>query len=106
MKEGKIISVIGVVIDVQFAPEDMPKVYDALIIKDKNLEDLVLEVEAIIDENIVRALSMRTTYGVKRGMKVVNTGKQIRVPVGRATLGRILNVLGEPIDNKGKIGLL
>ncbi len=103
MKEGKIISVIGVVVDVQFDSDKMPKIYDALIVKDKNIENLVLEVEAVIDENVVRTLAMGTTFGLKRGMKVVSTGKSISVPVGEAVLGRILNVLGEPIDNKGQV---
>ncbi len=98
MSEGKIISIRDVVVDIQFPVDQTPKVYDALIIEDKKLGNLVLEVEAIIDEGIVRTVALGNVYGFKRGTKVRNTGHPIEVPVGDETLGRIFNVLGEAVD--------
>ncbi len=99
MKTGKIISVRGIVVDVQFATEDLPKIYDALIIENKKVGKITLEVQAIIDTTLVRAVAMGDVYGVSRGTAVINTGEPIKVPVGENTLGRIFNVLGEPIDD-------
>ncbi len=99
MKTGKIISVRGIVVDVQFATEDLPKIYDALIIENKKVGKITLEVQAIIDTTLVRAVAMGDVYGVSRGTSVINTGEPIKVPVGENTLGRIFNVLGEPIDD-------
>lgn len=103
MSEGKIISVRGVVVDIEFKEEETPKVYDALLLKDEKIGVLTLEVEAILDMGKVRAVAMGDVYGLKRGMKVTNTGKPITVPVGEATQGRLLNVLGEPVDEQGPI---
>ncbi|MFN4212639.1 MAG: F0F1 ATP synthase subunit beta [Microgenomates group bacterium] len=97
---GKIIAVRGVVVDVEFPPEETPKIFDALVVEENKL---VLEVEMVLAPGSVRALAMGSPFGLKRGMKVVNTGKPIEVPVGEETLGRIFNVLGENIDEKGKI---
>ncbi len=97
--KGKIISIRGVVIDVQFEIDQTPKVYDALEVfyQDKKL---VLEVEAILKPGLVRAIAMGDTFGLKRGLEVLNTGKPIEVPVGEVTLGRLFDVLGNPIDEK------
>jgi F-type H+/Na+-transporting ATPase subunit beta len=98
MTEGKIISIRGVVVDVQFPQDKTPKIYDALTIEDKELGTITLEVEAIIEPGVVRTVAMGNVYGLKRGTKVMNTGKPIEVPVGEVGLGRIFNVLGEAID--------
>jgi F-type H+-transporting ATPase subunit beta len=103
MTEGKIVSVRGVVVDVLFPEESTPRIYDALIVQDKKLGKLVLEVEAVMGGGMVMALAMGNVYGLKRGAKVVNSGAPISVPVGEEHLGRIFNVLGEPIDEMGKI---
>ncbi|MFA5714573.1 MAG: F0F1 ATP synthase subunit beta [Candidatus Paceibacterota bacterium] len=97
---AKIIQVIGPVIDVEFEEGKVPALYTALKLKDKNL---VLEVEQELGENKVRCLAMGPTEGLKRGDEVLDTGKPIEVPVGKDALGRLLNVLGEPIDNQGEI---
>src|SRR3989344_4663413 len=100
MIEGKITAVRNVVIDAEFPEKETPKIYDALIVEDKNIGKLVLEVQAILDQGKVRALAMGNVYGLKRGMRIVNTGKAIEVPVGEETLGRIFDVLGNVIDEK------
>jgi len=103
MSQGKVISVRGVVVDVKFPENETPRIYDALVIKEKDVPKLTLEVEAIIGNGIVRALAMGNVYGLRRGAAVHNTGKPITVPVGEKFLGRIFNVLGEPIDELGEI---
>jgi F-type H+-transporting ATPase subunit beta len=103
MFEGKIVEIRGVVVDVVFAEDKTPKVYDALIAETKKAGKLVLEVEAILGGGRVRAVTMGSAYGLKRGSKVFNTGKTIEVPAGKETLGRIFNILGEPIDEKGEV---
>ncbi|MEJ2484080.1 MAG: F0F1 ATP synthase subunit beta, partial [Gemmatimonadota bacterium] len=103
---GKIVQVIGPVIDAQFAPDDMPEIYNALELnwdRDGKAERLVFEVAQHIGRNQVRAVAMDSTDGVRRGMEIVDTGQAISVPVGEAALGRILNVLGEPVDEKGPV---
>ncbi len=105
MNEGKILSVRGVVIDVEFPEDKTPKIYDALRVKKtvgKKTETLILEVQAILNSGLVRAVAMGDVFGLKRGSLVENTGKSIEVPVGEETLGRIFNVLGEPIDQEKK----
>jgi F-type H+-transporting ATPase subunit beta len=94
---GKVVQVIGPVLDVEFEPEHLPELYNALIVE---LEDrrVVVEVEQHIGRNQVRAVAMSTTDGVVRGMPAVDTGQPITVPVGKPALGRILNVVGEPVD--------
>ncbi len=104
MADGKIISVRGVVVDVQFEEDETPQIYDALTVNDKDLGELTLEVEAILRPGLVRAVVMGNAFGLRRGIKTVNTGKPIQVPVGRETLGRVFNVLGQPVDEKGSIG--
>jgi F-type H+-transporting ATPase subunit beta len=101
MSNGKIVQVIGAVVDVQFPRESMPKVFDAL--KMSNPE-LTFEVQQQMGDGVVRTIAMGSTDGLRRGMDVLATGSPIQVPVGQATLGRIMNVLGETIDEQGPIG--
>ena len=100
METGKVVEIIGAVIDVQFARDSMPKVFDALKVDQSGL---TLEVQQQIGDGIVRTIAMGSTDGLKRGLSVNNTGAPINVPVGEKTLGRIMNVLGEPVDNAGDI---
>ena len=101
MSSGKVVQVIGAVVDVEFPRDSVPKVYDALIITDKGL---TLEVQQQLGDGIVRAIAMGPSEGVSRGLSVDNTGAPIAVPVGIETLGRIMDVLGNPIDERGPIG--
>lgn len=101
MSTGSIVQVIGPVVDVEFPRDAVPTVYDALLVSDH--DDLTLEVQAQLGDGIVRTIAMGVSEGLKRGMKAENTGQPIQVPVGQATLGRIMNVLGEPIDNAGEV---
>lgn len=96
--EGKIIAIRNVVVDVQFPQGSVPNVFDALVIEDAGMEKLILEVEAVLDDGVVRTVAMGNVYGLKRGDIVRNTGKPIEVPVGEEGLGRIFNVLGELVD--------
>jgi len=100
MEAGKVVEIIGAVIDVQFSRDSMPKVFDALKVDESGL---TLEVQQQIGDGIVRTIAMGSTDGLKRGLSVNNTGAPINVPVGEKTLGRIMNVLGEPVDNAGDI---
>ena len=99
---GQVAQVIGAVVDVSFEGE-LPPILAALE-TENNGQRLVLEVAQHLGENIVRTIAMDATEGLTRGQKVVNTGRQISVPVGPQTLGRIVNVIGEPIDERGPIG--
>lgn len=98
---GRIVQIIGAVIDVEFPRDSVPRVYDAL---DVSQSETVLEVQQQLGDGVVRTIAMGTTEGLKRGIEITNTGAAISVPVGKATLGRIMNVLGEPIDEAGEIG--
>ncbi|MDG6778705.1 F0F1 ATP synthase subunit beta [Thiomicrorhabdus sp. zzn3] len=100
MMSGKIVQVIGPVIDVEFKGADLPKIYDALKVDELGL---TLEVQQQVGDNVVRAIAMGSSDGLKRGMEVKNTGEAISVPVGKATLGRIFDVLGNAIDNAGPV---
>jgi F-type H+-transporting ATPase subunit beta len=100
MSSGKIVEIIGAVIDVEFPHDQVPSVYDALRVDDNGL---VIEVQQQIGDGIVRGIAMGTSDGLKRGLAVSNTGKPISVPVGKGTLGRIMDVLGEPIDEAGDV---
>src|SRR5512147_634857 len=101
-KFGKIVAIIGPVLDVEFDAGHLPDIYNALRIQAKTAEtgaiDIIAEVEQHLGENRVRAVAMKPTDGLQRGMSVIDTGAAISVPVGPATLGRVLNVLGEPVD--------
>jgi F-type H+/Na+-transporting ATPase subunit beta len=99
--KGKVVQIIGAVIDVAFSREAIPKIYDALVVEEANL---VLEVQQQLGDGVVRAIAMGSTEGLARHLTVRNTGAPITVPVGKKTLGRIMNVLGEPIDEAGDIG--
>jgi len=101
MNQGKIVQIIGAVVDVEFPRTAIPRVYDALKLVDT---DLTLEVQQQLGDGIVRTIAMGSTDGLKRGLAVQNTGAPITVPVGKATLGRIMDVLGNPVDEQGPIG--
>ncbi len=104
MSTGKIVQIIGAVVDIEFPQDSVPKVYDALkVTSESQNQGLVLEVQQQIGGGVVRAIAMGASEGLKRGLEVVNTEAPIAVPVGTATLGRIMNVLGEPIDEAGPI---
>ncbi|RKV79082.1 MAG: F0F1 ATP synthase subunit beta [Neisseria sp.] len=100
MSQGKIVQIIGAVVDVEFPRDSIPYVFDALKLSDV---DLTLEVQQQLGDGVVRTIAMGSTDGLKRGYAVVNTGKPISVPVGNATLGRIMDVLGNPVDEAGPI---
>ena len=104
---GRVVQVIGPTIDAEFEPEHLPEIYNALALSweddDGTAHDLVCEVAQHIGRNQVRAVAMDATDGVRRGMEVVDTGHPITAPVGEASLGRILNVLGEPVDEMGPV---
>lgn len=100
---GEIVQIIGPVIDVEFKGGDLPEIYDALeIIKDDGTK-VVTEVQQLLGQNTVRSVAMSSTDGLRRNMKVINTKAPIKMPVGDGVLGRILNVLGEPVDNMGEV---
>ena len=101
MSSGRIVQIIGAVIDVEFPRDSVPKVYDALMVPEKGL---TLEVQQQLGDGVVRAIAMGSSEGVSRGLAVENTGAPISVPVGIETLGRIMDVLGNPIDECGPIG--
>ncbi len=101
--EGLITQIIGPVIDVEFAQGELPEIYTALKIYNENGDCTVAEVQQMLGSNRVRTVAMSSTDGLKRGMKVVNTGEPIKIPVGKPILGRILNVIGEPVDKMGDI---
>ncbi len=98
---GKVIQVIGAVIDVEFPRAEVPRIYDALYLKD---QDLTLEVQQQLGDGVVRTIAMGSSEGLQRGLPATNTGAPISVPVGPKTLGRIMDVLGRPIDELGPIG--
>ena len=100
MSEGKIVQIIGAVVDVEFPRDAIPRVYDALKLVDR---DLTLEVQQQLGDGVVRTIAMGSSDGLKRGLAVKNTGAPITVPVGQATLGRIMDVLGNPVDEAGPI---
>lgn len=106
---GKIIQVIGPVLDVEFESDHLPELYNALRVEGTTESGtpikVTVEVQQHIGRNQVRAVAMSTTDGVERGMDVIDTGSPITVPVGAAALGRILNVIGEPVDNGAPIAL-
>ena len=101
MSSGEIVQIIGAVVDVEFPRDAMPKVYDALTVADKGL---TLEVQQQLGDGVVRTIAMGASEGLQRGLTVTGTGAPISVPVGQKTLGRIMDVLGEPVDNAGPVG--
>ena len=109
MSIGQIVQVIGAVVDIEFPRDAMPKIYEALVLKNDEADSLAengltFEVEQQLGDGVVRTIAMGTSEGLRRGMKVETTGREISVPVGPKTLGRIMDVLGRPIDDCGPIG--
>ncbi len=100
---GEIVQVIGPVIDVEFKNGDLPEIYDALEIINDDGTKTVAEVQQLLGQNTVRSVAMSSTDGLRRNMKVINTKAPIKMPVGEGVLGRILNVLGQPVDNMGEV---
>jgi len=100
MSSGKVLQIIGAVVDVQFERDSIPKIYEALVIES---ESLTLEVQGQLGDGVVRTIAMGSTDGLKRGLDVVRTENPIMVPVGQKTLGRVMDVLGRPIDQAGPI---
>jgi F-type H+-transporting ATPase subunit beta len=104
---GRVVQIIGPVLDIVFTKGQVPNIYNALTLTAKNAAGIELEVtcevQQLLGDNAVRAISMQPTDGLMRGMDVVDTGKPLSVPVGKVTLGRIFNVLGETIDNMGPV---
>ena len=110
MSEGKITQVIGPVVDVEFEAGQLPAIYNALEVPEVEIQDifsysqkLTLEVAQHLGESRVRAIALASTDGLTRGMRVVDTGEPISIPVGKETLGRILNIIGEPVDKLGPV---
>lgn len=104
MSKGKVVQIIGAVVDIEFPQDSVPKVYNALKVTSGELEGLTLEVQQQLGGGVVRTIAMGTTDGLRRGLEVEDIGHAIEVPVGKATLGRIMDVLGNPIDEAGPIG--
>ena len=104
MNEGSIRQIVGVVVDVNFSDGELPAINSALEVARDGGKRLVLEVQQHLGERMVRTVAMDSTDGLVRGTKVSDTGKPIMVPVGEAVLGRLMNVIGEPIDGKGAFG--
>ena len=100
MSQGKIVQIIGAVVDVEFAREEVPKTYDALKVQGT---DITLEVQQQLGDGVVRTIALGSTDGLRRNLVAVNTGRAISVPVGKETLGRIMDVLGNPIDEAGPV---
>ena len=100
MSSGKIVQVIGAVVDVEFPRESVPRIYDALLVGERGL---TLEVQQQLGDGVVRTIAMGSSDGLKRSEKVTNTGKPISVPVGQGTLGRLMDVLGNPVDEAGDV---
>src|SRR5262245_58549104 len=100
---GQVIQITGPVVDIEFPAGHLPAIYNAVAIKRDGQEDLVCEVQQHLGNNWVRTVAMTTTDGLARGAEVVDTGRPISVPVGDVTLGRVFDVLGRPIDNKGPV---
>src|SRR5579862_3372002 len=107
-KVGRVVQVIGPVLDVEFPEHHLPEIYNAVRIVSEGFDveqviDVIAEVQQHLGEGRVRTVAMKPNDGMVRGMKAIDTGGPITVPVGRGTLGRILNVLGEPVDNLGDV---
>jgi len=102
-KKGRVVQVLGGVVDVEFPAENLPEIYEAIEVPREDKKPLILEVEKHLGDNWVRTVAMDATDGLQRGTEAYRTGFPIRVPVGKATLGRVFNVLGEPVDEKGPV---
>ncbi len=104
MSLGKVVQIIGAVVDIEFPQDNVPAVYDALKVTEGDLAGLTLEVQQQLGGGVVRGIALGSTDGLRRGTPVQGTAEPIKVPVGTATLGRIMNVLGDAIDEAGPIG--
>ncbi|MGH8122377.1 MAG: F0F1 ATP synthase subunit beta, partial [Rudaea sp.] len=102
MNQGKVVQIIGAVVDVEFPRDQVPKVYDALKVEGT---EITLEVQQQLGDGVVRTIALGSTDGLKRNLVATNTGEGIKVPVGIGTLGRIMDVLGRPIDEAGPIAV-
>ena len=100
---GRLVQILGGVVDVEFPASDLPGLYEALMVEQDGQDRMVLEVEKQLVDNWVRCIAMDATDGLVRGLHVRRTYKPIQVPVGQETLGRVFNVLGEAVDNKGPV---
>jgi F-type H+-transporting ATPase subunit beta len=100
---GSVTQIIGPVLDIEFPDGNLPKIYNAIDVKTESGDVVVCEVQQLLGDNKVRAVSMSSTDGMKRGVEAVDTGSPISVPVGAPTLGRIFNVLGQPVDEMGPV---
>ena len=103
--KGQVTQIIGPVLDIKFSEGNLPPIYSAIKIIDSNGVENIAEVQQLLGDNKVRAVSMRSTDGLKRGIEAVDLGAPISVPVGSTTLGRIFNVIGEPVDEQGDVSL-
>src|SRR5690349_24113314 len=102
--KGKVVQVLGAVVDVEFPPDQLPEIFNELLVRPAGAEkDLALEVEQHLGNNWVRCIAMGPTDGLQRGVEVTNSGAPISVPGGPKTLGRIFNVLGQAVDNKEEV---
>ncbi|KMT65994.1 F0F1 ATP synthase subunit beta [Catenovulum maritimum] len=104
MSSGLVVQVIGAVVDIEFPQDSVPHVYDALKVEEGDIAGLTIEVQQQLGGGVVRGIAMGSSDGLRRGLKVVNSGESVKVPVGVCTLGRIMDVLGNPIDEAGPIG--
>ena len=102
MNEGKVVQVIGPVVDVEFLENQLPDLYNAVVVKEKEI-NLTMEVMQHLGDNRARCVALASTDGMQVGMKAIDTGAPIKAPVGPSTLGRLFNVVGEPIDGKGPL---
>ncbi|MCL4529374.1 MAG: F0F1 ATP synthase subunit beta, partial [Chloroflexi bacterium] len=100
---GRVVQILGGVVDVEFPEGDIPQLYEAIEVKRPGKDALILEVQKHMGNNMIRTVSMDSTDGLQRGLPATATGTPIMVPVGPATLGRIFNVLGKPVDNNGAV---
>merc|ERR1712232_332927 len=100
---GYVTQIIGPVLDIQFSDGNLPPIYSAIKITAVDGTDTIVEVQQLLGDNKVRAVSMRSTDGLKRGVEAIDLGTPISVPVGTPTLGRIFNVIGEPVDEQGDV---
>lgn len=107
LNTGVIVQIIGPVMDISFPAGKMPGIYNSLVVEGKTESGekvkVVCEVQQLLGDNVVRAIAMSATDGLQRGIKVIDTGSALNVPVGSTTLGRIFNVLGEPVDQMGNV---
>src|SRR3712207_5670316 len=103
---GTVVEIKGPVVDVRYSPEDIPEIYNALTVRfevDGGEEELTLEVQQLLGDDVVRTVAMASTDGLRRGLDVQDTGRPIAVPVGNNVLGRVLDVLGKPVDEQGPV---